>query len=146
MENNKFNSSQVNSILNAIMEYELAGVVRYTHYSLMIVGPHRLPIVQFLKEQANESLLHAQQAGELLTGLNGHPSQKIANIVETNNHSIKDILKESLDHEMHALSLYKDLLKEVEGSSVYLEEYARSLIGQEEQHQLELKKMLKDFS
>ena len=53
MENNKFNSSQVNSILNAIMEYELAGVVRYTHYSLMIVGPHRLPIVQFLKEQAN---------------------------------------------------------------------------------------------
>ena len=97
MENNKFNSSQVNSILNAIMEYELAGVVRYTHYSLMIVGPHRLPIVQFLKEQANESLLHAQQAGGLLTGLNGHPSQKIANIVETNNHSIKDILKESLD-------------------------------------------------
>jgi bacterioferritin len=128
------------------MEYELAGVVRYTHYSLMVVGPHRLPIVQFLKDQANESLLHAQQAGELLTGLEGHPSQKIAEIVETNNHSIKDILQESLAHEMHALSLYKELLQEVEGSSVYLEEYARSLIGQEEQHQLELKKMLKDFS
>ena len=146
MESNKLSSSRVNSILNKIMEYELAGVVRYTHYSLMIVGPHRLPIVQFLKEQANESLLHAQQAGELLTGLEGHPSQKIAEIVETNNHSIKDILQESLAHEMHALSLYKDLLKEVEGSSVYLEEYARSLIGEEEQHQLELKKMLKDFS
>ena len=128
------------------MEYELAGVVRYTHYSLMVVGPHRLPIVQFLKDQANESLVHAQQAGELLTGLEGHPSQKIAEIVETNNHSIKDIFQESLAHEMHALSLYKDLLKEVEGSSVYLEEYARSLIGEEEQHQLELKKMLKDFS
>ena len=146
MENNKLSSSRVNSILNKIMEYELAGVVRYTHYSLMIVGPHRLPIVQFLKEQANESLLHAQQAGELLTGLEGHPSQKIAEIVETNNHSIKDILQESLAHEIHALGLYKDLLKEVEGSSVYLEEYARSLIGEEEQHQLELKKMLKDFS
>tara|TARA_X000000368_G_scaffold370674_1_gene320016 strand:- start:184 stop:525 length:342 start_codon:yes stop_codon:yes gene_type:complete len=112
----------------------------------MVVGPHRLPIVQFLKDQANESLLHAQQAGELLTGLEGHPSQKIAEIVETNNHSIKDILQESLAHEMHALSLYKELLKEVEGSSVYLEEYARGLIGEEEQHQLELKKMLKDFS
>ena len=146
MESNKLSSSRVNSILNKIMEYELAGVVRYTHYSLMIVGPHRLPIVQFLKEQANESLLHAQQAGELLTGLEGHPSQKIAEIVETNNHSIKDILQESLAHEIHALGLYKDLLKEVEGSSVYLEEYARSLIGEEEQHQLELKKMLKDFS
>ena len=146
MESKKHSSTRVTSILNEIMEYELAGVVRYTHYSLMVVGPHRLPIVQFLKDQANESLLHAQQAGELLTGLEGHPSQRIAKIVETNNHSIKDILRESLDHEMHALGLYKELLQEVEGSSVYLEEYARSLIGQEEQHQLELKKMLKDFS
>ena len=146
MESNKLSSSKVINILNEIMEYELAGVVRYTHYSIMVVGPHRLPIVQFLKDQANESLLHAQKAGELLTGLEGHPSQKIAEIVETNNHSIKDILQESLAHEMHALSLYKDLLEEVEGSSVYLEEYARSLIGEEEQHQLELKKMLKDFS
>ena len=146
MESNKLNSSNVTDILNSIMEYELAGVVRYTHYSLMVVGPHRLPIVEFLKEQANESLIHAQQAGELLTGLDGHPSQKIADIVETNNHSIKDILQESLAHEKHALGLYKELLQEVEGSSVYLEEYARGLIGQEEQHQLELKKMLKDFS
>ncbi len=146
MESNKLNTANVNNILNEIMEYELAGVVRYTHYSLMVVGPNRLPIVDFLKEQANESLVHAQQAGELLTGLDGHPSQKIANILETNNHSIKDILEESLDHEMHALGLYKKLLNEVEGSSVYLEEYARGLIGQEEQHQLELKKMLKDFS
>ena len=146
MENNQLNSLKVTDILNKIMEYELAGVVRYTHYSLMITGPHRLPIVEFLKEQANESLLHAQQAGELLTGLDGHPSQKIAEIVETNNHSINDILQESLAHELNALSLYKELLNEVEGSSVYLEEYARGLIGQEEQHQLELKKMLKDFS
>ena len=146
MESNNLSDSRVIAILNEIMEYELAGVVRYTHYSLMVVGPHRLPIVQFLKDQANESLLHAQQAGELLTGLEGHPSQKIAEIIETNNHSIKDILQESLAHEIHALNLYKELLEEVESSSVYLEEYARNLIGQEEQHQLELRKMLKDFS
>ena len=146
MEQDNLDTQEVNAILNQIMEYELAGVVRYTHYSLMVVGPHRLPIVQFLQEQASESLQHAQQAGELLTGLDGHPSQKIAKIVETNNHSIKDILEESLAHEMHALNLYKKLLTVVEGSSVYLEEYARGLIGQEEQHQLELRKMLKDFS
>ena len=140
------NTTKVTEILNSIMEFELAVVVRYTHSSLMITGPHRLPIVDFLKEQANESLLHAQQAGELLTGLDGHPSQKIAEIFETNNHSIKGILEESLSHEIHALNLYKDLLQLVEGESIYLEEYTRSLIGQEEQHQLELKKMLKDFS
>lgn len=140
------NNETVHKILNQIMEYELAGVVRYTHSSLMITGPYRLPIVEFLKEQANESLMHAQQAGELLTGLDGHPSQKIASIVETNDHSIQGILEESLAHEVHALNLYKELLTIVEGKSVYLEEYTRDLIGQEEQHQLELKKMLKDFS
>tara|TARA_B100000579_G_scaffold230854_1_gene189183 strand:- start:330 stop:770 length:441 start_codon:yes stop_codon:yes gene_type:complete len=146
MEHNKIDTKEVTDLLNEIMEYELAGVVRYTHYSLMITGPHRLPIVDFLKEQANESLMHAQQAGEILTGLDGHPSQKIAVIEETHNHSIRDILEESLEHEQQALNLYRQLLTKVEGSSVYLEEYTRGLIGQEEQHQLELKKMLKDFS
>ena len=134
------------NILNEIMEYELAGVVRYTHSSLMVSGPNRIPIVEFLQAQANESLTHAQQAGELLTGLDGHPSQKIAKIEESNQHSIEAILQESLEHEKHALSLYKKLLGNVENVSIYLEEYARTLIGQEEQHSLELKKMLKDYS
>ena len=146
MENDKLNSSKVTDILNRIMEYELAGVVRYTHSSMMVSGPYRLPIVSFLKEQAAESLLHAQQAGEKIAGLDGHPSQKIARIEETNRHSIKDILEESLEHELYALGLYKKLLEAVENKSVYLEEYARAQIGEEEQHSLELKIMLKDFS
>ena len=146
MANNEINTNEVCDILNEIMEYELAGVVRYTHSSMMVSGPYRLPIVTFLKEQAAESLLHAQLAGEKIAGLDGHPSQKIAKIQETNRHTIKDILEESLEHELHALSLYKKLLNSVENKSVYLEEYARSQIGEEEQHSLELKIMLKDFS
>ena len=128
------------------MEYELAGVGRYTHSSMMVSGPYRLPIVTFLKEQAAESLMHAQFAGEKIAGLDGHPSQKIAKIEETNRHTIKDILEESLEHELHALNLYKKLLDSVENKSIYLEEYARAQIGEEEQHSLELKIMLKDFS
>ena len=146
MENNEVNTKEVCDILNEIMEYELAGVVRYTHSSMMVSGPYRLPIVTFLKEQAEESLLHAQLAGEKIAGLDGHPSQKIAKIEETNRHTIKDILEESLEHELFALSLYKKLLNCVENKSVYLEEYARAQIGEEEQHSLELKIMLKDFS
>ena len=133
------------AILNEIMEYELAGVVRYTHSAMMITGPYRIPIVAFLKEQASESLLHAQGAGELIAGLDGHPSQKIAKIEETGQHTIKDILEESLEHELHAVGLYKKLLEEVQDSSIYLEEYARGMIGEEEQHSLELKRMLKDY-
>jgi bacterioferritin len=133
------------AILNEVMEYELAGVVRYTHSAMMITGPYRIPIVAFLKEQASESLLHAQGAGELIAGLDGHPSQKIAKIEETGQHTIKDILEESLEHELHAVGLYKKLLEEVEDRSIYLEEYARGMIGEEEQHSLELKRMLKDY-
>ena len=146
MNNIEINTNKVCDILNEIMEYELAGVVRYTHSSMMVSGPYRLPIVRFLKEQATESLLHAQLAGEKIAGLDGHPSQNIARIEETNRHTIKDILEESLQHELHALNLYKKLLTAVEDKSIYLEEYARSQIGEEEQHSLELKIMLKDFS
>ena len=127
MEMKEINNEDVCAILNSIMEYELAGVVRYTHSSLMVTGPYRLPIVNFLKEQASESLLHSQQAGELIVGLDGHPSQKIAKIEETNRHTIKDILEEALEHELHALSLYKKLLASVADASIYLEEYARGL-------------------
>jgi|TARA_B100001063_G_scaffold153408_1_gene143103 bacterioferritin len=138
-------TKQACAILNEIMEYELAGVVRYTHSAMMVTGPYRIPIVAFLKEQATESLLHAQGAGELIAGLDGHPSQKIAKIEETGRHAIKDILEESLGHELHAVGLYKKLLEEVENKSIYLEEYARGMIGEEEQHSLELKRMLKDY-
>ena len=137
-------TKKVCKVLNAVMECELSGVVRYTHSSMMVSGPHRVSIVDFLKEQANESLLHAQQAGEILTGLDGHPTQNIAKIKETNRHTIKDILEESLEHEIQAVELYKDLLSLVENKSVYLEEYARGMIGQEELHALEVEKMLKE--
>lgn len=133
------------AVLNRIMEYELAGVVRYTHYSLMVTGPNRIPIVTFLTSQAQESLLHAQQAGELITGLEGHPSLRIAEIEESHEHDLRTILEESLEHELTALGLYKELLDVVKDASVYLEEYTRSQIGAEERHVIELKKMLRDY-
>ena len=49
MQDEVINSKEVCDILNEIMEYELAGVVRYTHSSMMVSGPYRLPIVAFLK-------------------------------------------------------------------------------------------------
>ena len=135
---------QTNEILISIMEYELSGVVRYTHYALMVAGANRIPIVDFMKGQASESLLHAQTAGELLTGLGGHPSLKVASIAETHKHTTEALLSESLNHEKLAISLYTQLLEIVQGASVYLEEYARQLIAAEEMHCMELKKMLRD--
>ncbi len=132
-------------ILDEIVACELAGVVRYTHYALMITGPNRLPLVEFLKAQAAESLAHAQAAGEILTGLDGHPTMRVGKIEESHEHSVHAILAESYAHETRALGLYKELLSVVAEESVYLEEYARGMIGQEELHTLELRKMLRDY-
>jgi len=130
-------------ILNRIMELELAGVVRYTHYSLMVFGYNRIPIVSWLDGNANESLAHAKRAGEFVTMLGGHPSLKIGTLLETHKHDIGDILRESFEQESTTLAAYYDLLKLVEGNNVTLEEYSREMILLEETHLDEVNKMLR---
>tara|TARA_B100000787_G_scaffold142226_1_gene111485 strand:- start:242 stop:691 length:450 start_codon:yes stop_codon:yes gene_type:complete len=129
--------------LNKILEMELAGVVRYTHYALMVYGYGRIPIISWLRGQATESLDHANKSGELITNLGGHPSLAIGPLLETNTHDIGNILRESLDHEKASLDCYRDLLKLVGGSSIMLEEYAREMIYTEELHLGEVDKMLR---
>ena len=139
----KMDHAKVVKALNTILEMELAGVVRYTHYALMVFGYNRIPIVSWLRGQATESLGHADKAGELITHLGGHPSLSIGPLLETHNHDIGDIMRESLAHELASLECYKKLLKLVEGESVMLEEYAREMIYQEELHMGEVDKMLR---
>lgn len=134
---------QAIEVLNKILEFELAGVVRYTHYSLMVFGYNRIPIVSWMKENATESLMHAQKAGEMITMLGGHPSLKIGPLLESENHDIGDILRESNDHEKEAGIAYRELLDIVEGYSITLEEYAREMIYSEELHLDEVNKMLR---
>lgn len=129
--------------LNKIMELELAGVVRYTHYSLMVYGYSRIPIVSWLQNNASESLTHAHRAGEMVTNLGGHPSLNIGPLLESHNHDIGAILRESLEHEKTSVAAYYNLLELVEGKSVLLEEYARELIVEEETHLDEVDKMLR---
>jgi bacterioferritin len=140
----KENTRKAIKLLNRIMELELAGVVRYTHYSLMIFGYNRIPIVSWMKSNAEEGLIHAHRAGEMVTLLGGHPSLKIGSLLETEKHDIGDILRESLEHEQAALDAYYDLLKLAEnGKMVLLEEYAREMIVAEELHLDEVNKMLR---
>jgi bacterioferritin len=134
---------KVVGLLNQILEQELAGVVRYTHYSLLVFGYNRIPIVAWLREQASESLLHAQQAGEMITHLGAYPSLAIGPLLDSHQTDIGTILRESLETEGKALSLYKELLDTVEDRSVMLEEYARQMVHAEELHAGEVDKMLR---
>ena len=138
-----FDKTAAVKLLNGIMEAELAGVVRYTHYSLMVYGHNRIPIVSWLRSEANVCLAHANEAGELVTHLGAHPSLKIGSLLETEKHGISDILLESLEAEKGGLALYNQLLDVVRGKSVLLEDYARRMIGEEELHIGEVNKMLR---
>ena len=137
-------NTKVLACLNNILKLELAGVVRYTHYAFMVQGPYRLSVVSWLREQATESLSHAEAVGEHITSLGEHPTLKIGELLETHKHSTEDILNECLDHERSAIGAYYKLLKNIGGESIMLEEFARTMIATEEMHEAELKKMLKD--
>jgi bacterioferritin len=138
-----FDKATAVKLLNQIMEAELAGVVRYTHYSLMVFGHNRIPIVSWLRSEANTCLAHANEAGELVTHFGDHPSLKIGGLLETHKHGIADILLESLEAEKEGLGLYNKLLDVVRGKSVLLEDYARRMISEEEVHIGEVNKMLR---
>ena len=143
MAEENFDKSAAVKLLNQIMEAELAGVVRYTHYSLMVFGHNRIPIVSWLRNEANTCLTHASEAGELVTHLGEHPSLKIGALLETHKHGINDILIESLEAENAGLKLYRQLLDLVRDRSVLLEDYARRMIAEEELHVGEVNKMLR---
>jgi bacterioferritin len=130
-------------LLNRILEAELAGVVRYTHYSFLVFGFGRIPIVSWLNAQADESMLHARQAGEWITTLGAYPSLAIGALLDSHKHDIGAMLRESLQAEGEALELYRKLLAAVEGRSVALEEYARQMVYVEELHAAEVDKMLR---
>ena len=137
------NKERVVDLLNRILAQELAGVVRYTHYSFLVFGFGRIPIVSWLQAQASESLLHAQQAGEMITLLGAYPVLAIGPLPDNGQHDIGSIMRESLETEGRALALYRELFEEVEGKSVALEEYARQMIYAEEVHAGEVDKMLR---
>jgi bacterioferritin len=139
----KIETDQVVRVLNRLLESELAGVVRYTHYSFLVFGFGRIPIVSWLREQANESLVHAQQIGEWITALGAYPSLGIGQLLDSHQHDIGAILRESLQAEAEALALYRELLELVEGRMVALEEFARQMIYAEELHSAAVDKMLR---
>ncbi|HEX6239556.1 MAG TPA: ferritin-like domain-containing protein [Polyangiales bacterium] len=139
----QLDKDQVVDVLNKLLEAELAGVVRYTHYSFLVFGFSRIPIVSWLRAQADESLLHAQQVGEWITTLGAYPSLGIGPLLDSHKHDMAAILQESLATEGRALELYRRLLSLVEGRSVALEEFARQMIHAEELHAADVDKMLR---
>ena len=143
MTENNLDNAAVLQQLNKILELELAGVIRYTHYSFMVNGFGRIPIVSWLRGQADESMLHAHEAGELITMLEGEPSLQVGDLLSAGTHDTGKILQQSLEHEQEAIAAYAGLLALVQGKSVMLEEYASRMVSDETRHVGDVQKMLR---
>src|SRR3954471_5765109 len=104
-------NAEVMECLVQIFQSETAGIIRYLHYSFMIMGHNRIPIQKWFRDQAQESMTHATVIGEKITSLGGHPPLVTARVEETNIHSVDQILQESLGFEKETLSLYKKLVQ-----------------------------------
>ena len=143
MDTSKIDTKKVVAVLNRLLEAELAGTVRYTHYSCLVYGFGRIPIVEWLRAQATESLAHAQQIGEWITALGAYPSLEIGKLLDSHKHDIAAVLRESMETEAKALTLYRELLSLTEDRVVALEEFARQMIYAEEMHSAEVDKMLR---
>jgi bacterioferritin len=109
----------------------------------MVFGHARIPIMGWMREQAQQSLAHAIQAGEEVTALGGNVSLDIGELVGTHHPSVDDILQEMLVQEHRGIELYRQLLALAEGRSVSLEELARQMIRSEELDVAEIEKMLR---
>jgi len=88
----------------------------------MVFGYNRIPIVSWLNTQATESLVHARAAGEMITHFGEHPSLGVGTLLETHQHDIENILRESMEFETTALQYYHHLLDLVVDRSILLEE------------------------
>jgi bacterioferritin len=130
-------------VLNEIVELELAGAVRYMQYSLMVFGHARIPIIDWMRSQTDEALMHAAAAGEEVTSLGGKVSLNIGKLVGTHHDTVDEMMEEMLLHERHGIELYQKLLRVSEGSDVSLEELARQMVRSEELHVAEIQKMLR---
>jgi hypothetical protein len=58
-------------LLNRIVELELAGAVHYTQYSLMVFGHARIPIMDWMREQAVVGVASTSPFGETVPQAKG---------------------------------------------------------------------------
>lgn len=139
-----YQNKEVLELLGQIYKYEMEGIHRYLHYSFMIMGYNRIPIQKWFRDNATEAMDHAVTIGEKITSLGGHPPLVVSNPEETNQHSIQQLLEESLKHEQNAITHYKKLVKAAEElGDIALEELARAFVQSEIEHADEVRKMMR---
>lgn len=139
-----YQNKQVLELLGKIYQLEMSGISQYLHFSFMVMGYNRIPIQSWFRGNATESMAHATLIGEKITSLGGHPTLAPSKVEESNDHSILQLLHESLKHEELAVKHYKELVAmATELEDIALEEMAREFVRTEVEHIDEVRKMIR---
>ncbi|BAZ04679.1 ferritin-like domain-containing protein [Calothrix sp. NIES-3974] len=144
----KLSHQEILELLQNIVEFELAGAIRYTHYSLLVIDCQKSPIIDFLREQATESLEHAQRAGKFFISLGGIPKPRIASLEQPTDYSIQEILAASIAHENRAIAMYKSLfdgIDETDATYQEIRQFAQNMLTEESSHHQEMQAVLAEY-
>lgn len=137
-------NEQICERLNAILANELTGTLMYLHYSFYIYGHARIPIVGWLREQANEGVTHATLVGDKIITHGGDPvTEPGLGRFAPKFDSLDDMLRVALDFERETFDMYAALLKEIEDSNLSLRVFLEAMITEESGHIEEIEKMLR---
>jgi bacterioferritin len=137
------NKQTVIKKLNEMMNIELNGAMKYIQYSYFVFGVRRKPIVEFLREQAEESIGHAMKVGDKIVALGGNPTVTVNEDLKARKITIEQILKESILIETKALNGYMNILKDVE-DDVVMDGFIRDFVTEESGHLEEVEKMIRE--
>ena len=100
--------------MNQALGFELRAINMYAHYAANVKGIHRMQLVPLFEEEVTESIAHANIVRAAIVKLGGIcvTERDPLPIVHTN--SYLDMLQHSLETEMSASLVYREVLDLVE--------------------------------
>jgi bacterioferritin len=128
--------------LQAALDAEMDGVALYVHLSCRVFGPRIEEIVTFLRAQAAESLLHAQNLGDRMTDVGAVPRIRMREAPGSEPRTLDEVLRVALVHERRAVELYREVMENA-GDDIAMEEFARGMVAAESAHATHMEKMLR---
>lgn len=133
-------------MLNQALELEHAAYIQYLSHAELIDGENAEPIIERLKEIANDEKNHQDKFRALIGMLGGTPSMGIAETHPAK--TVREILEQNLKDEKEAVDTYRkiyEMIVKERGKGYYdmiLEHEVRHIIMDEQEHITELELLL----
>jgi bacterioferritin len=126
--------------LNTVLSWELAGVVQYLHYAVLVSGPLRPVYTEFFHDGSKEARDHAEAVGAKIASLGGVPTAEPAAILPATD--LETMLQNTLKLEVAALAAWEAAWEVGDavnlGTKLWIEEH----VSEEQEHVDELNRIL----